>query len=553
MRQLKHFSIKFLAAILSVLMVMYLLPLTTLAEVFQTADKSNSNKSRGQSDNIYELESLREESVKHFRLEDGSCIAVQYSNPVHTLDDNGKWQDIDNTLSSSGSEFSTGNARVKFAKKITENESLFTLHDGNGKITLSLDGAKKKTAGKVTNTSTEFDKDATKLKKLTTLDKLSAKILYADILDDVDIEYIAESLNIKENIIVKKASDSYSYTFTLKLNDLTAEQRADGSIVISSPTDGRTVYKIPKGYMFDADGNRSGAVSYSLSQIGSGRYSLCVTADSEWINAGGRAFPVTIDPTVNCSGNATAEYITIASDIDENYDGSMRAGYYSDGHNRVLIRKAGITASSLPAGSVVTNATLTLTVGDYEYSDYYAVREILEDWDSDTTWNDMSESSFSSVITDFRDISKSVINESWDITSIARKWYAGQPNYGVSIYPVTETATEGKNVDFTIPYSTPFLSVTYRSVKGIEDYYTYSSFGVGLGGASYINDFSGNLVHILGTTSTTDSLMPYMPSLVYNANMSGKFFTSSNAITPVTVASAAKGFKLSTQETIYMM
>ena len=59
---------------------------------------------------------------------------------------------------------------MKFAKKITGNESLFTLHDGNGKITLSLDGAKKKTAGKVTNTSTEFDKDATKLKKLTTLD-----------------------------------------------------------------------------------------------------------------------------------------------------------------------------------------------------------------------------------------------------------------------------------------------------------------------------------------------------------------------------------------------
>ena len=155
---------------------------------------------RGRSDNICELESLREESVKHFRLEDGSCIAVQYSNPVHTLDDNGKWQDIDNTLSSSGSEFSTGDARVKFAKKITENESLFTIHDGNGKITLSLDGAKKKTAGKVTNTSTEFDKDATKLTKLTTLDKLSAKILYADILDDVDIEYIAESLNIKDAI-----------------------------------------------------------------------------------------------------------------------------------------------------------------------------------------------------------------------------------------------------------------------------------------------------------------------------------------------------------------
>ena len=234
---------------------------------------------------------------------------------------------------------------MKFAKKITGNESLFTLHDGNGKITLSLDGAKKKTAGKVTNTSAEFDKDATKLTKLTTLDKLSAKILYADILDDVDIEYIAESLNIKENIIVKKASDSYSYTFTLKLYNLTAEQRADGSIVISSPTDGRTVYKIPKGYMFDADGKRSSAVSYTLSQIGNGRYSLCVTADSEWINAEGRAFPVTIDPTIN-AGTDNITYITIASDYEGNHN-AMYSGYFigdEDGHNRLLIKKNNISA-----------------------------------------------------------------------------------------------------------------------------------------------------------------------------------------------------------------
>ena len=532
-------------------MVIYLLPNTVVAETIASIGNATDRfgEPRGRSDNICELESLREESVKHFRLEDGSCIAVQYSNPVHTLDDNGKWQDIDNTLSSSGSEFSTGNARVKFAKKITGNESLFTLHDGNGKITLSLDGAKKKTAGKVTNTSTEFDKDATKLTKLTTLDKLSAKILYADILDDVDIEYIAESLNIKENIIVKKASDSYSYTFTLKLNNLTAEQRADGSIVISSPTDGRTVYRIPKGYMFDADGKRSSAVSYTLSQIGNGRYSLCVTADSEWINAEGRAFPVTIDPTIN-AGTDNITYITVASDYEGNHN-AMYSGYFrgdEDGHNRLLIKKNNISASALPVGSVITDAKLTLSIADLTSSDNYAVREMLGQWNENSVWATVAASYYSSVITDFKEISD-YRDVTWNITSIARKWYEGQPNNGISIYPVTE-GTVDNHVTFILPTNMPFISVTYINDKGVEDYYTYSSFGVGLGGASYINDFSGNLVHILGTTSTTDSLMPYMPSLVYNANMSGKFFTSSDAITPVTVASAAYGFKLSTQETI---
>lgn len=47
---------------------------------------------------LYELEDLRDKAVKHFRMSDGSNIAVQYDAPVHYLDNNGCWQDIDNTL-----------------------------------------------------------------------------------------------------------------------------------------------------------------------------------------------------------------------------------------------------------------------------------------------------------------------------------------------------------------------------------------------------------------------------------------------------------------------
>ena len=46
---------------------------------------------------LFEEEELREETVKHFRLDDGSYIAVQYGTPVH-YEDNGQWVDYDNTL-----------------------------------------------------------------------------------------------------------------------------------------------------------------------------------------------------------------------------------------------------------------------------------------------------------------------------------------------------------------------------------------------------------------------------------------------------------------------
>ena len=45
-----------------------------------------------------EVPELRDESVKHFRMEDGSFIAVDYGIPVHYLDEDAGWQDIDNTL-----------------------------------------------------------------------------------------------------------------------------------------------------------------------------------------------------------------------------------------------------------------------------------------------------------------------------------------------------------------------------------------------------------------------------------------------------------------------
>ncbi|MBO4861118.1 MAG: hypothetical protein J5530_06195, partial [Clostridia bacterium] len=47
---------------------------------------------------ILEIESLREESSKHFQLEDGSYQAIAYGAAVHRMDADGKWRDIDNRL-----------------------------------------------------------------------------------------------------------------------------------------------------------------------------------------------------------------------------------------------------------------------------------------------------------------------------------------------------------------------------------------------------------------------------------------------------------------------
>ena len=125
--------IKTVACVLSILIMLYAVPANVFAELIDVIDATLENQANEDTienaleKEVFEVIDRREETVKHFRTEDGSFAAVQYNVPVHEMDENGEWQDIDNTLSATGSEYITSNARVKFAKKTTGNGTLFTL------------------------------------------------------------------------------------------------------------------------------------------------------------------------------------------------------------------------------------------------------------------------------------------------------------------------------------------------------------------------------------------------------------------------------------------
>lgn len=220
-------SVKVITRILSLLMTSHAAPTNVyaaLAGAFSTNTTDTvihetSGKTEEQiSKTIFKVVNRREETAKHFRTEDGTYVAAQYDYPVRKLDSNNKWQDVDNTMAEVNGKYATPNARVKFAKKTTGNETLFTLHNGNRKITTSMFGANKKVAGQGTNTHTEFGEEATKLPKMMTLYGLFSQILYPDILNDVDLEYIIQPNSIKKNVIVKERSDKNESTRILTIN-----------------------------------------------------------------------------------------------------------------------------------------------------------------------------------------------------------------------------------------------------------------------------------------------------------------------------------------------
>ena len=127
---LKH---KLTSVFLAMLMLLYALPLTSLAsdEPVAEPDQELSDIVLG-SDNeiaeavvVGEVISERTERTKTFRLSDGSYIAADYGRPVHFLEDD-VWVDFDNTLVDSpvvlsdsddfaGYITSAGDVRIKLA------------------------------------------------------------------------------------------------------------------------------------------------------------------------------------------------------------------------------------------------------------------------------------------------------------------------------------------------------------------------------------------------------------------------------------------------------
>ena len=87
----------------------------------------------------FEEASLRSERVKHFRMGDGSYVAVQYDVPVHHQDADGRWQDIDNTLEPVGQTYAVEDGSVAFAASLN-GDAVFTADADEHRVQLFLDG-----------------------------------------------------------------------------------------------------------------------------------------------------------------------------------------------------------------------------------------------------------------------------------------------------------------------------------------------------------------------------------------------------------------------------
>lgn len=492
--QKKFVSKKWIAFVLSLILVVGSLPINAIAlELNTSIDSLTVSESLDNPEytddevigEIVEVNSLREENVKHFRLSDGSYEAVVYPYAVHRKDSNGEWQNIDNSLilQSDGtvSKYITSDSRVKFNRSLESDLELVTLSENGYSISMALleDRLLSKdtlngesTQITVTNSpKNQFNVSLNDIHSLTSQNNNT--VVYSNIRANTDIEYELIGNAIKEKIVVNSPSADYTYRFQIKLVGLGATLEDDGTVVLYDLQHGQEKYNIPAPYMYDSDGIHSTDVTYDLDFIKDGVYILEVNADAEWINADERVFPVVIDPTISPSRVVYDTY-TYSSYPDDNYgyDEELWVSNYRTSYIKIT------NLPTLPSGASINNARMYVSYYYYITSGSLVVsaHQVLGSWsETGLKYSNAPQVSSTSLSSATLTASSSITETEpgtayFTITDLVRDWYDGaSANNGIALKRVSGDNQSVIIKSYEADEDRPYLSINYYPTASIPD------------------------------------------------------------------------------------
>ena len=613
---MKKTKIRLIAAFLAAIISFEILPVEAAAiewsdlfggEASSSVDQDTGNPIAEENEEeevtvVGELEDQRDLNAKSFRLSNGTIAAVQYETDVHYQDENGEWTPIDNSLEyedsredgllsflsedneqtndvqdTDGYTTKAGPVNFKFAKNANQ-KNLVRIQQGDYKLSFALQNRNKDK--KVDIQKGEENLDDGSLASQMTAPNVYSSVVYRNIQDDVDLQYIASGSDLKENIIVNSKRDSYDFTFEVKAQNLSMIQEEDGSVSLYDSKSNELVYTIPVMYMTDNLNAQSDSITYTLTQKNKKKYEFTIHADAEWINADEREFPVTIDPTLNTQNNASGmEKVSIynyyASKDGTTYDsGNGFLGYDSQKEHtyRQIVQFKNLP--SIPRGAVVIDAKMYYAQTNFDpYTMtklYIAAKEVevneqTHPWGVKKTWANLP--SYSDTVLDYKVLSSSTTNTyiGWDITSLVKERYNSEnlPSYSSfalvtydeSVYKNTYCAKATINQSNTKGFFSngqPILQITYRDTRGIEDYYTNTSQSIGQAGTAYIGDYSDQLTLVKNDLTNTGSVMNFVLSHVYNSAVCYANFTKDANMHTMKYSgmNIGRGWRLSVQETV---
>jgi RHS repeat-associated protein len=418
-----------------------------------------SPRSAGASDApAQELVNKRTATSSTFRNADGSFTTSAYAAPIHYLDSDGKWQNIDSRLvpsplSSYAWTNSANSFHAHFKDQLGDDYLRFAVR--GRPFTLSLLGALKAKAA-----------------------VQGPRIHYAGALDGVALDYAVRADGLEETLSLANGSVPTQYQFTLDPQGvpLSPRQLPGGSWAFMTPRHHGPLFLLAAPRAADALG-KDGSRHAQLEVKRTGKtFSVVLSVDVEWLHDAARAFPVRIDPTITIQPSLqTGNFITTCGSCTDTAT-PLWIGTDDTDVWRALVQ---FDLSSIPPGATVTAASFGLWndstsciwvgAGDCGTSSHtLEAHRVTNAWNTTTTTS--SQLGFDATILSTFTLAAHAPDQwmTWNVATTAQNWLNGtQPNYGILIKRATEPIGVGGPAppgnDAFDPTQAPKLDITYKS------------------------------------------------------------------------------------------
>lgn len=312
---------------------------------FSFTPQAKSDEASGEESSApVELPEKRTANSDTFELEKGERETRIYESPVNYADGEGNWKPIEQELEETPSGEVTNGAN-SFDLELPEQV-------GEGPVRVSSEGqwisyrylGPETEAAEVEGTIASYEGQANQP------------------------SFVLKSLSngVKESILLSDPSQPSDYAFELEAaSGVVASLEEDGSVAFLA-SDEEVVATMPPPTVSDAAGIAGeGAVRYSLSPDGEGRWMLTVQVDGEWLHSPDRSWPVVIDPTVEVK--PSERDCIIANTTESQMCGNAGYGYLTSkakyvevGETQLARTLLRFNLSAIPKSSSLTSATIGL-------------------------------------------------------------------------------------------------------------------------------------------------------------------------------------------------
>lgn len=450
---------------------------------------------------LYEVEEKREENLKVFKMSDGSYNYYYYDSIIHYLDNDGIYQEIDTSLKEETSEYSSSSIdySVKLPKKIFENKKIKLTYN-DSKIEITYNNINKSEA------STEE------------IDKFSSITRYDNILENVDLEYITTTDDIKENIILNKYIENLTLSFNIKLKNLSLIKENDYIYFVNN---NEIIYTINPYFMYDKLGKLSYDINLNIIQNKEDEYTITIKPNNEWLLEAN--YPVIIDPTISYNRNSITNYFELKKfnkgNITSSTTSNIELSKYinsSTKEDTSLYTIMKLDISNLPDNLYYTNAqlklygltdnilnetvTLSEITSDIEFNNIKGTSTYTTDYLSTQTHSHTTLYTFNITDALNRNLNKNEI-----LFEFSPKDFSTNDIY-IAFYGSSLSSYK------------PYITLNCFDTTGMTNYWTYHEYQVGNAGEAYINDFNGNLIIKKDDYINKSQLMSFSIQHYYNSS-----------------------------------